>query len=168
MKRYFFMPLALILLTGCAHQGTGPAPEVLTEPPVLTVRCGEITVEALRGAASWSYDNSDGTWTGFEADSLHPLDEAARDLTPRLVFPASAEAPEAALEWDTAPDTVTVRRWSDSLWGDTGAPAEEIRPEDFTITLREEGCVYEVVADWSSPEHWGGTAHYSFHAGPAA
>lgn len=167
MKRYLLLLLPLCLLSGCG-KAAAPAPEVLREPPALTVRCKDTSVEALRGTASWSCDNGDGSWTSFEADSLHPLDEAARDLTPRLVFPASGEAPKAALEWDTAPDTVTVRRWSDALWGDTGAPAEEIPAEDFTITLREEGCVYEVVAGWSSPEHWGGTAHYSFHAGPAA
>ena len=172
MKRHLFLFLALCLLTGCA--GTGGTPEapaeapVLTEPPVLTVRCGEAAVEALRGAASWSCDNGDGSWTSFEADSLHPMDEAARDLTPRLVFPVSAETPEATLEWDPAPDTVTVRRWSDALWGDTGAPAEESAVEDGTIVLSENGCVYEVVAGWSSPELWGGTAIYSYPAGRGA
>ena len=167
MRWYLCMFLALGLLTGCAG-GAKDEPEVLTEPPTLWVRCGETTVEALRGTASWSCDNGDGSWTSFEADSLHPMDEAARDLTPRLVFPVSAETPEATLEWDPAPDTVTVRRWSDALWGDTGAPAEESAVEDGTIVLSENGCVYEVVAGWSSPELWGGTAHYSFHAGPAA
>lgn len=167
MKRCLFFLLSLCLLTGCASGGE-PAPEILTEPPALTVRCADTSAEALRGAASWSYDNGDGTWSSFEADSLHPLDEAARDLTPRLVFSAAAETPEAVLEWDPAPDTVTVRRWSDDLWGDTGAPAEEVSVENGTIVLSESGSVYEVVADWSSAEHWGGTAHYSFHAGPAA
>lgn len=164
--RLFFL-LSLCLLAGCASGGE-PAPEILTEPPALTVRCADTSAEALRGAASWSYDNGDGTWSSFEADSLHPLDEAARDLTPRLTFSTAAEAPEAVLEWDTPPDTVTVRRWSDDLWGDTGAPAEEVSVENGTIVLSESGSVYEVVADWSSAEHWGGTAHYSFHAGPAA
>lgn len=167
MNRYLCLVLPLALLAGCGKTAA-PAPEVLTEPPSLTVRCGEAAVEALRGTASWSCDNGDGTWTSFEADSLHPLDEAARDLTPRLVFSASAEAPEAALAWDTPPDTVTVRRWSDALWGDTGAPAEEVAVEDGSIVLSEGGWVYEVAAEWSTPEHWGGTARYSFHAGPAA
>ena len=165
MKRCLLFLLPLCLLTGCA--GAALDPEILTESPALTVRCADTSVEALRGAASWSYDNSDGTQTAFEADSLHPLDEAARALTPRLVFPAFGEAPEAALEWDTPPDTVTVRRWSDDLWGDTGAPAEEVSVENGTIVLSESGSVYEVVADWSSAEGWGGTARYSFHAGLA-
>ena len=38
---------------------------------------------------------------------------------------------------------------------------------DGIITLSEGGWVCEVTALWSSPEHWGGTASYSFHAGPA-
>lgn len=164
MKRYLCLALLpLALLVGCV----GPAPEVLTEPPALTVRCGETAGEALRGTTSWYYDNGDGTQSGFEADSLHPMDEAARDLTPRLIPPDGSEAPAASLEWDTPPDTVTVRRWSDTLWGDTGAPAEEVAVEDGTIALSEGGWVCEVTALWSSPEHWGGTASYSFHAGPA-
>lgn len=165
MKRVLFLFLTLCLLTGCA--GAEGAPEVLAEPPGLMIRCGETSMEALRGTASWSYDNDDGTWTSFEADSLHPMDEAARDLTPRLVFPAG-DPTEAALEWDTAPDTVTVRRWSGDLWGDTGAPAEEVSVEEGTIALAEGSCVYEVAASWTSPEHWGGTACYSFQAGPAS
>lgn len=102
MKRCLFFLLSLCLLTGCASGGE-PAPEILTEPPALTVRCADTSAEALRGAASWSYDNGNGTWSSFEADSLHPLDEAARDLTPRLTFSTAAEAPEAVLEWDTPP-----------------------------------------------------------------
>ena len=93
--RLFFL-LSLCLLTGCASGGE-PAPEILTEPPALTVRCADTSAEALRGA-----------------------------------------------------------------------PAEEVSVENGTIVLWESGSVYEVVADWSSAEHWGGTAHYSFHAGPAA
>ena len=167
MKLYMLLPLTLtLLLAGCA--GASPAENVLTEPPALTVRCGETSAEALRGAASWSYDNGDGTQTAFEADSLHPLDEAARDLTPCLALPDVSGPLEATLEWDPAPDTVTVRCWSDVLWGDTSASAEEIAVKDLTIALRESGYVYEVVAGWSSEETWGGTASYSFYAGPAA
>lgn len=172
MRRYLCLALTLLLLTGCAGAAEDApevpaAPPVLTEPPVLTVRCGQTAVVALRGAASWYYGDADGTQISFEADSLHPLDEAARDLTPRLVLPAGGPA-EAVLEWDPAPDTATVRRWNDALWGDTGAPAEEAAVEDGTIVLAEDGSVYEVAAVWSSPERWGGTARYSFHAGPAA
>lgn len=157
-----------LLLSGCAGPAAAQAEEVLTEPPALMVRCGEVVVEALRGSTSWSYDNGDGTWTSFEADSLHPLDEASRELMPRLVFPDAIETRKAWLELDPVPDTVAVRCWSDTLWGDTGAPAQEITVEDLTISLREEGCIYEVTAHWTSPESWGGTASYSFYAGPEA
>lgn len=60
MKRCLFFLLSLCLLTGCASGGE-PAPEILTEPPALTVRCADTSAEALRGAASWSYDNGNGT-----------------------------------------------------------------------------------------------------------
>lgn len=164
MKIPLMAALLLVLLTGCASAD----PEVPAEPPALTVRCGEAAVEALRGTTSWYYDNGDGTQSGFVADSLHPLDEAARDLTPQLVFPASAEAPETALEWDLAPDSVTVHCWSDTLWGDTSAPAEDLTVEDLTFALLSGGHIYEIVAQWTSADTWGGTASYSFHAGPAA
>lgn len=155
-----------LLLAGCAGPAAAPAEEVLTEPPALMVRCGEVVVEALRGSTSWSYDNGDGTWTSFEADSLHPLDEASRELMPRQVFPDSIETREARLELDPVPDTVTVCCWSNTLWGDTGAPAQEIKVEDLAVSLQKEGCIYEVTAHWTSPESWGGTASYSFYAGP--
>lgn len=167
MNLYVLLPLTLaVLLAGCA--GAGPAQDVLTEPPALTVRCGERVEEALRGTASWSYAHGDGTWTSFEADSLHPLDEASRKLMPHLALLDAGEALEARLEFDAPPDTVTVRCWSDTLWGDTSAPAETMTVEDLTFSLLEDGCIYEVIADWTSPQTWGGTAHYSFHAGPEA
>lgn len=40
--------------------------------------------------------------------------------------------------------------------------------EDLTFSLPGDGCIYEVMADWTWPQTWGGTAHDSFHAGPEA
>ena len=49
-------------------------PLKVTEPPELVVVCGEEQVTALRGTYSWMYNNEDGTSTGVEADSAHPLE----------------------------------------------------------------------------------------------
>lgn len=68
----------------------------------------------------------------------------------------------------TEPPALTVRCWSDTLWGDTSAPAETMTVEDLTFSLPGDGCIYEVIADWTWPQTWGGTAHDSFHAGPEA
>lgn len=60
---------------------TFPNDTVLKEPPALTVVCGDKTVEALRGTTSWMYQNEDGTSTGIESDSMHPL-QAKEYMTP--------------------------------------------------------------------------------------
>ena len=67
MKKIIAMELCLALalsLFGCAAKPT----EILKEPPVLTIVCGDKNVEALKGTTSWTYQNEDGTSTGFEAD----------------------------------------------------------------------------------------------------
>ena len=76
MKRYLCLALLpLALLVGCA----GPAPEVLTEPPALTVRCGETAGEAIRGTTSWYYDNGDGTQSGDKQDTTGDTDNTDAD-----------------------------------------------------------------------------------------
>lgn len=57
----------------------------------------------MRGTTSWHYMNPDGTSTGIEADSLHPL--TAKEYMP--VLPAAGG--DARLEFDIAPDEITVR-----------------------------------------------------------
>ena len=52
----------------------------LTEPPVLTVSAGAVSIKATRGAISWRYDSGDGTWCDLEADSVHPLEEISREF----------------------------------------------------------------------------------------
>ena len=64
--------------------------------------------------------NPDGTSTGIEADSMHPLD--AKEYMP--VLPAVEG--EVSLVFKTAPDEVTVKAWPVSEWGNLDAVDEAI------------------------------------------
>lgn len=182
MKRLFPCVLALVCLCAFASCGAGPKdhtnldnPErdvILTAPPALTVCLGEDSIQAMRGTTSWNYDNEDGTWSGFESDSLHPLDMNSKDLTPTLVITPEANNSQnfltAQLKFDIPPDEISVRCWSETCWGDTDAQSEDIPIEDFTIELKDGGYIYEVISTWSSSERYNGTARDSFYAGPAS
>lgn len=131
-------------------------------PPDLSVQHEGLSVQALGGTYSWNYANADGTSTGIEADSMHPLD--AKEYMPVL----SAVEGEAWLIFDTAPDEITVKAWSVSQWGDFDAvdDAVEVSVFEDKITLLEGGHIYEVYAKWTRFEEFGGSAHYSFCTSP--
>lgn len=162
-----------------ATEGTETVPNetILKEPPVLTVVCGNKTAEALRGTTSWMYQNEDGTSTGFEADSMHPL-QAKEYMTPLDVIPipiSSIDPLKADLQWNTIPDKVLVRCWNEEYWGQSTAESEEIPVRILmidsnietapivSIALKDGNYIYEVVAEWNSAEKYSGTAHYSFY-----
>ena len=154
--------------------GTEPAgaPEAVTlsQPPALTVACGGVSIEALRGTTSWMYQTEGGAWTGMEADSMHPL-QAKEYMTP-LTLPSSGPL-TAYLAWDVLPDRVTVRCWSEKYWGQYDAPAEAVPAElaeaapGCAIPLKDGTYIYEVTAHWNSRETWQGSAHYSFYTQPS-
>lgn len=149
----------------------------LKEPPALTVVCGKESVEALRGTTSWMYENEDGTSTGIESDSVHPLQ--AKEFMPQLkLVPtqySSIEPFKAYLRWDVAPDWIVVRYWSEDSWGEINSESEmipvnatiiEYNIENkplFPIVLKEGNYIYEVIADWNNYENFSGKAHYSFY-----
>ena len=150
----------------------------LKEPPALTVVYGENnSIEALRGTSSWMYANEDGTWTGIEADSMHPLN--AKEYMPYLellpIITSSRSHLKVRMQWDTIPDKVTIRCWSDEYWGQYDAESEEISVKVLCIDssdggapcfsgeLKDGNYVYEVIAEWSSAETYHGNACYSFY-----
>ena len=152
---------------------------VLTEAPALTVVCGEESIEALKGTTSWRYQNEDGTETGIDGDSPHPL-QAKEYMTALELAPASDSSAEplykANLQWETSPDKVSVRYWDEECWEDyeaasTELPVEALETEtadgsysrDFLIELPEGNYIYEVIAEWSSAEKYSGTVCYSFY-----
>lgn len=158
---------------------------VLENPPALTVICGKESIETLRGTTSWMYQNEDGTGTGIESDSMHPL-QAKEFMTPLNIIPtpySHIDPLMAYLQWDVTPDKVSVRCWSEDCWGQYGNyddTSEDIevqkldieiahdsnetqRTADYTIRLKEGNHIYEVVAEWNSSDKCFGTAYYSFY-----
>ena len=153
-------------------------PEVFKEPPELTIVCGEEQATALKGTYSWEYSNGDGTSTGIEADSMHPLDskEYMNELPLAYSYKSSVDSFKAHLQFEAAPDEVEIRYWDESCWNDYSAESEELIVQvieadyvdggfstDYTAKLLEGNYIYEVVAKWNSSEDYGGTARYSFY-----
>lgn len=160
------------------NNGTSQETNVLKEPSALTVIDGENnSIEALRGTTSWTYQNEDGTWTGFEADSIHPLE--AKEYMPCLkllpVISSSGSHLKVTMQWDAAPDKTSVRCWNEKDWGQPDAESEELQVctllvdsnvETAPITsveLKDGNYVYEVIAEWNSHEEYNGIARYSFY-----
>lgn len=162
-----------------ADDATLSSGEKYTEPPALTVISGEKGVTALRGTYSWEYQNADGTFTGIESDSLHPLD--SREHLPELLISEVEETEEipfyAIFEFEAEPDEVSVRFWNEECWNDVSAESRQIEVQKtkvtsgtrnesvmhFNIGLQQESGIYEVTAKWNSSEEYGGTAYYSFY-----
>ena len=153
--------------------------EVLREPPDLAISSGGEKVAALKGTYSWNYQNPDGTYTGMEADSVHPLEN--KEYMPQLLI-ASGEDSDvnplyAVLQFEAAPDEVIIRYWTEDCWNDVYAESQviEVRPAKvtlengsksimrFNIELQGESGIYEVAAKWDSSENYNGTASYSFY-----
>ena len=135
----------------------------LTEPPVLTVSAGAVSIKATRGAISWRYDSGDGTWCDLEADSVHPLEEISREFLPQLCYEDRA----AALTFAVEPDTVELTGWHAAHWGNTGAEGQTLPVEDGAFTLSLGPGLYEVKAQWTGADTYSGTAYYAFYAAPA-
>lgn len=138
---------------------TQTALENLTEPPALTVTCGETSVEALKGGYSWTYPQEDGKLVGVNADSPHPMDADAKELTPALETSESA----AQLTFDAQPDEITVSCWDAADWGDTAAASETVSVTDNQMELAQGDRVYQVTATWEGDGTSSqGTCSYSF------
>ena len=134
------------------------APLLLTEPPALTVICGDTAAGALLGTYSWQWQSSGGPWEGTASDSAHPLD--CREL----LLPLETGEETAALRFQAEPDSIVdVRCWSDAHWSDPDAEAEPCAFDGSTLQLKPGGYIYEVTAQWDDSQGSGGTAHYAFY-----
>ena len=178
MKKMAALALCLALvfsMVGCGAKTTGDAQGTITEesvvsqeveawkePPALTVVFdAENSIEAWMGTYSWRYQNEDGTGMGTTADSAHPLE--AKECIPYFTSPVS---PTVYLQWDAAPDRVSVRFWDESGWGRPDTESEELPVTQApapSVELKNGAYIYEVTAEWSSAEKYSGEAYYSFY-----
>lgn len=132
---------------------------ILKEPPWLAVISDNTSCGALLGSYSWQYPNDDGSVTGMEADSAHPLE--CEDL---LTLLDTREA-TAVLRFQEEPDAIlNVRCWRDGHWSDPAADSEAVVVNGNEIELKPGGYIYEVQARWNGEDGYGGgTAYYSFY-----
>ena len=108
--------LSVMSLTACVDKMPGASEAdteiaqdgIYTSPPELVVTVGSSSVTARRGSFSWSC-NIDGHETAIEADSLHPLDESCRELTP--VINGTDIYERVNLDFQLPPDEITVGSW---------------------------------------------------------
>lgn len=153
-------------------------PGIINTPPELHIVCANERVTALKGTYSWEYRNEDGTYTGVEADSAHPL-ECKEDMPDVGIVYATTSAlhpRQAYLQFDMIPAEVVVRYWSEEEWNNVSAESKELEvlatevdfadgsfTTSYSVELLEGNYIYEVTAKWSGSEEYSGTVHYSFY-----
>ena len=158
MRKVIFLLGCCLALTGCAHYTASQAAEgTVTEPPVLTVRAGEATVEANQGSLAWEYDWGKDSSSKENVTTSHPLER--QEFIPTLTTAETA----VTLSFSEECDSYTVRCWPDAYWDQPETEAEEAAVEGDTLKLLPGGHVYEVTAEWTSSPTYRGTVSYAFH-----
>ena len=174
MKQYLLMLIALSVclaaFSGCnaPNEGTIEVPAVQggmvtdlasnfpAEPPHLQVSDGSATVTAWRGTCSWLVENEDGTGSGINTDTMHPLD--CKEGIPSLKM---AKKGILTFSFEEAPTSVTVRRYR--LNSSDYDAYEEIPAEGGTIEVKPGKFLYEVIVKWNHPNKpYSGTVYYAF------
>ena len=152
---------------------------ILKSPPQLVVTCAKEQIFALQGTYSWEYRNGDGTSTGVEADSMHPLEskEYMDALPIGYSYLSSMDAFLAHLQFEVAPNEVKICYWTTEHWNEPTTKSEELEVQEVEVDsedgsytteyqtrLLEGNYIYEVTARWSGSEEYSGTARYSFYS----
>ncbi|MBP3665859.1 MAG: hypothetical protein J6K29_02290 [Clostridia bacterium] len=165
-----FLSVCFAVFSGCAMPEAGkneiPAAQGWTvidlasnfpaEPPNLQVSDGTATVTAWRGTCSWLLENDDGTGSGINTDTMHPLD--CTDAIPSLKM---AKRGTLTFSFIEPPTTVIVRRYR--LKRSDYDAYEEIPVKSGSIEVKSGNFLYEVIARWDHPEKpYGGTVYYAF------
>ena len=174
MKQYLLilivLSVCLAAFSGCAVPDASPsevpaaqggcvidqASNFPAEPPHLQVSNGNTAVTAWRGTCSWLVENEDGTASGINADSMHPLD--CKEGIPSLKMTKKGRLTLSFIE---PPTTLTVRRYR--LNSSDYDAYEEIPAEGGTIEVKPGNYLYEVIVKWNHPNQpYGGTVYYAF------
>lgn len=171
--------VCLLAVAGCAQEELSPeatltasvdTQDALTQPPKMTVvpSSGAEEVVAMKGSYSWSHLQEDGLTQSVIACG-EGMPGRLRDLMSPMSLPAAGEPMTAALRFEVAPDSVSVRSWA---FDDPQVPGVdwdqvEVRKLDgnlgeFQIELKNGDCLYEVTAEWNEGGACWGNAVYHF------
>lgn len=139
--------------------------------PKLVISHGEEIIDVPRiGVASWEYTKADGTQGALNGDGAHPLD--AKHSSPFFVLDPYSEMPfEIWLGWELEPDSVLVRYWDESCWGQLDAEPvgrellqKAASPVNrYRLVPQEGNYIYEVIATWKNAPAYSGSVNYNFH-----
>ena len=151
-----------------AEQESSSAKSAYQNPPGLTVSYGEEKMREPRiGLLSWEYIGEDGTKVALDGDGAHPLDE--KQSSPSFVLDPYADvAFMICLKWDLKPDSVLVRYWDESCWGQLEAEPvgrELLNETDdgYCFIPTRGNYIYEVIATWEDDPNYSGRICYNFH-----
>ncbi len=159
MKRTtIFIAILVCVMSFCSCNNADKSEKTYVKPPVLTVECGDKQVTTLLGTHTWNWTDLNGRGQGIASDHPHPLN--IKEHVPVL----NAVEKEATLQFEDAPDTVSVVCWSDEHWNDTTADGEEIAAIENSFKLRNGCYIYQVRANWNDKTKHNGEATYSFYA----
>jgi hypothetical protein len=111
-----------------------------------------VCARPLQGTSSWTYDNGDGTASGINQDSAHPLQWTDDHLV--SVDPDHTDGGTLTLSFVSdcgEPETVSVTRWDASARGtDAVSDGEPVELSAGGSLLLQADSVYEVCAVWKT------------------
>lgn len=156
--QFLFTTAILLTLTACGATGDSP-PQVFDAPPRLTISTNNIKFTAPSPSANWSYEQADGTMQNTVICGEPPLN-MQEDLPS---FPLLLTDVTAALDFEVPPDTLRAVCWSAEHWKDPEASPVPVFIEDGELLLRSGAYIYEIHAEWTQAEKYGGEVSYSFY-----
>jgi len=165
----------LFVTENALTEGAMPTPRIVGGTPekapkldvsLLNKGIHEQRVETLQLTTSWSISYEDGTGTGYEADSPHPLQLRQTAFTDATLYFTNTSA-EIALHFsdDYPPLTITVQRWPSEYAYDSQdiqehlGNGEHVTLSGSSIHVDDDGhnYIYEVSATWLA-----GRSFYTF------
>lgn len=168
MRRILILFLALCacfaMIAGCSHtppaplgDPANPTPNFPNGPPILDITGGKSVLIAWRGTTSWNVEGLNGTGTGIQMDSPHPLDCIGNIPTIKVFGETTLK-----LSFESAPDSIVVRKYQTNAGGYDAY--EEISVKGTFLEVGAENCLYEVIAKWEDSllRSYNGTVHYAF------
>ena len=133
-------------------------PVVLRKPPAAKMLYENGSIPLSAAGYHWMYPNGDEKMEAAKADYAHPLDCKG------LLEPISVKGHYVKLDFEDAPDSITVRCWPDTKWNQNNAVAETVICQGNTFDLIKGGYIYEITAKWneSEGEHHGTVNYYIY------